>query len=77
MGKVNVTITINEETADWARIEAAKRRSSISRMLGEMLESQYRQDNAYAQAMQDFFSREPLPITGGEPLPSREERYDR
>jgi hypothetical protein len=39
MGKVNITITINEETANWARIEAAKQRSSISRMLGEMLES--------------------------------------
>ena len=54
MGKVNVTITINEETADWARIEAAKRRSSISRMLGEMLESQYRQDSAYTPMPSPF-----------------------
>jgi hypothetical protein len=31
----NVTILLDEPVADWARIEAAKRRTSVSRMVGE------------------------------------------
>ena len=32
----NVTITVEEPVLEWARIEAAKRNSSVSRMVGEM-----------------------------------------
>lgn len=47
----NVTITVNDAVLDWARIEAAKRGSSVSRMVGEMLAEKMRQEDAYAQAM--------------------------
>ncbi len=33
----NVTVTLEEEVAQWARIEAAKRDTSVSRLLGELL----------------------------------------
>lgn len=33
----NVTITLDEEVARWVRIEAAKRETSVSRLVGEML----------------------------------------
>jgi hypothetical protein len=33
----NVTVTLEEEVARWARIEAAKRDTSVSRLLGELL----------------------------------------
>jgi hypothetical protein len=33
----NVTVTLEEDVAPWARIEAAKRDTSASRLLGEML----------------------------------------
>jgi len=32
-----VTVTLEEEVAKWARIEAAKRDTSVSRLLGELL----------------------------------------
>ena len=47
----NLTITVEEGVLEWARIEAAKRGSSVSRMVGEMLAEKMRGEDAYAQAM--------------------------
>jgi hypothetical protein len=33
----NVTITLDEEAARWARIQAAEHNTSVSRLVGEML----------------------------------------
>ena len=33
----NVTVTLEEDVAQWARIEAARRNTSVSRMLGALL----------------------------------------
>ena len=33
----NVTVTLEEEVAKWARIEAARRDTSVSRLLAELL----------------------------------------
>ena len=33
----NVTVTLEEDVAQWARIEAARRDTSVSRLLGELL----------------------------------------
>lgn len=33
----NITITLDDETARWARITADKRDTSVSKLLGEML----------------------------------------
>lgn len=33
----NVTVTLEEEVAQWARIEAARRDTSVSRLLGDLL----------------------------------------
>jgi hypothetical protein len=35
----NVTVTLEEDVAQWARIEAAKRDTSVSRLLGELLKN--------------------------------------
>ena len=43
----NVTITLDDETAAWARIEAARRDTSVSRLVGEMLREKMARDNAY------------------------------
>jgi hypothetical protein len=32
-----VTVTLEEDVAQWARIEAARRDTSVSRLLGELL----------------------------------------
>ena len=47
----NVTITVDDGVLEWARVEAARRGSSVSRMVGEMLAEKRRQEDAYAQAM--------------------------
>ncbi len=49
----NITITMDEEPAEWVRIEAAKRNTSVSRMLGDMVAVQMRQQDAYQMAMRD------------------------
>ena len=49
----NVTITVDDGVLEWARVEAARRGSSVSRMVGEMLAEKMRQEDAYAQAMRE------------------------
>ena len=49
----NLTITVEDGVLEWARVEAAKRGSSVSRMVGEMLAEKMRHEDAYAQAMRD------------------------
>ena len=33
----NVTVTLEQDVAQWARIEAARRDTSVSRLLGELM----------------------------------------
>jgi hypothetical protein len=74
----NVTITLEEEVARWIRGEAAKRETSVSRLVGEMLRQQMRSEDAYEMAQRQFFAIEPRPLRqDDQPLPSREELHDR
>lgn len=77
----NLTITTDEETLRWARIEAAKQNTSVSRLVGELLAKLRRQDDDYERAMQDFFARKPYldppAREDGRRWPTREELYDR
>ncbi len=74
----NITVTLDEETATWARVYAAQQNKSLSRFLGELLHSKMHESHAYEDAMQRFLSRKPFPL-GSEatPYPKREELYDR
>ena len=74
----NVTVTLDPETARWARVEAARRDISVSRMLGEILQREMQGQEAYDRAMERFFSQEAgLHRTGSQPLPSRRELHER
>lgn len=74
----NVTITLDEDVAHWARVEAAKRDTSMSRLVGEMLRERMRSLDAYEEARRQFFSVEPQPLRSEDKsLPSREELHDR
>jgi hypothetical protein len=74
----NVTITLDEDVAHWARVEAAKRETSMSRLVGEMLRERMRSLDAYEEARRQFFAVEPRPLRSEDsPLPSREELHDR
>ena len=72
----NVTITVDESVLEWARIEAAKRGSSVSRMVGELLAEKMRQEDAYAQAMREALLFESWGVSDG-PYLTRDEMYER
>ena len=73
----NDTITLNERVADWARIYAARRRTSVSRLVGELLERLMRQEQGYTAAMRSYLSRPPVTLKETPGYPSREDLYDR
>ena len=49
----NVTVTMEDTVADWARMEAARRNTSVSRLVGELLAEKMRHDDAYERAMRE------------------------
>src|SRR4051794_6419276 len=53
MMKRNVTVQLDEQTVQKARVVAAKRGSSISRLLAEQIDLLARQDDDYDRAMHD------------------------
>jgi hypothetical protein len=70
----NVTISLDEEVASWARIEAAKAGKSLSRYIGDRLSEEMRREGSQRAALERFLSAPGWPgIT--ENLPSREELY--
>lgn len=74
----NITITLDEQTAEWARAHAAEQGKSLSRYVGEVLRRSMDKSAAYEQAMNRFLSREPVALSSpGDKLPTREELYDR
>jgi hypothetical protein len=74
----NITITLDERTAAWARIYAAQRGKSISRLLGEILQERMREVRDYNEAMRRYLSKKPFKFqwVDGHPL-TRDELYDR
>jgi hypothetical protein len=72
----NVTVTLEEDVALWARIEAARRDTSVSRLLGELLRERMSAQNNYEQAMRRALRRKPFLKSTGRYL-TREEAHDR
>jgi hypothetical protein len=50
----NITITVSEEAAHWARRKAADENTSVSRLVGEMLEAQMRAGDDYWRAYRQW-----------------------
>ena len=74
----NVTITLDEEVARWARIRAAERETSVSRLVGELLREKMLEEEIYQVSMQHFLSKSPSVLKEpGASYPSREEVHDR
>lgn len=71
----NVTVTMEDSVADWARMEAARRNTSVSRLIGEMLAEKMRRDDAYERAMQEWLARDVAFTSDGSPYPTRDETY--
>jgi hypothetical protein len=73
----NVTITFDEETARWARVEAAHRDMSVSRLIGELLREHMRAQATYEEAMRRYLVRAPVKLKDAGRYPGREELHDR
>ena len=74
----NVTITLDEETAAWARVHAAKQDMSVSRMIGEMLQKQMRQSQRYEAAMHRYLAKPVVALKRkGKSYPTRAEVHER
>jgi hypothetical protein len=76
--KRNITVQLDEATIRRARVAAAKRGSSISRLLTEQIEVLARQDDDYDRVMGDALAElERGYDLGGGPYPARDDLYDR
>jgi hypothetical protein len=72
----NITIALEENLARWARIEAARSDTSVSRFLAEILKERMMQKGDYEAAKRRALARKPFLKTDGRYL-SREQAHDR
>jgi hypothetical protein len=72
----NVTVTLEEQVARWARIEAARNETCVSRLLGAILKERMLHDYGYKRAMRRALARRPFLRSESRYL-SREEAHDR
>lgn len=74
----NVTITLDEKTAAWLRISAAKLGMSVSRFVGEVLQERMHEVHEYNEAMRTFLAQRPFAFQFADGRrPAREELHDR
>jgi hypothetical protein len=74
----NITITLDEDVARWAKIHAAKQEKSLSRLVGEMLKRKMAEEEHYKVAMQHYLSQAPFQIkASGSVYPKRENLHER
>ena len=73
----NVTITLDEEALRWARHQAAEQGTSVSKLVGQMLEREMHDRDAYWQAYERWKKIKPVPMTRPVGSISREEAHER
>jgi hypothetical protein len=72
----NITITVNEEAAAWARKRAAEENTSVSKLVGRMLENQMRASDEYWRAYRQWKRIGALDVDAARRL-SREQAHAR
>ncbi len=76
--KQNVTVRLSSQTVKKAKILAAKRSTSISALVAELIESLVDKDDAYERAAASALARMKRGFhLGGGPLVSRDELHER
>lgn len=78
----NMTITIDDATAEWARVLAAKNQTSVSRIVGDMLTERKRREEGYALAMESYLEAAATPLSetvspSDRPYPIRDLLHER
>lgn len=72
----NVTVTLEEDVARWARVEAARQDTSVSQLLGSFLKERMALEDVYQRSMDQALARKPFLGSKGRYL-TREEAHDR
>ena len=72
-----MTIRISDEAVLWARRQAAEKDTSLSRLVGEMLEREMRLGDEYWRAWDHWKSNRPLAGIGAAQRLSREDVHER
>ena len=73
----NMTITVSEETARWARKRAAEENTSVSKLVGRMLEDEMRRRDEYWEAFEKWKKIKPIKGFDASKRLKREDIYDR
>ena len=74
----NVTITLEENVATWARVRAAQLDKSLSSFVADLLRTQMSQSDSYRLAMEAFLAEKPVPLKRrGQKYPDRASLHDR
>lgn len=73
----NLTITVEEPDLEWARVEAARRGTSVSRLVGSFITEMRRREDDYLRAYEAWRADTRSWASDGTPYPTRESLYDR
>jgi len=73
----NITITLSEEAARWARRKAAEEDTSVSKLVGRMIEDQMRLTSEYWAAYKRFKRLKPIQGVRASERMTREEAHAR
>ena len=73
----NITITVSEEAARWARKKAADEDTSVSKLVGRMIENQMRQTDEYWAAYERWKKLKPMKGVRAAERMTREEAHAR
>lgn len=72
-----MTNRVSIEAAAWARRKAAAENTSVSRLVGRMLEEQMRRSDSYREAFERFRNCLPWSVSGAATRMSREQTHER
>jgi hypothetical protein len=72
-----MTITVTEEVARWARRKAADENTSVSKLVGRMLEDEMRRNDDYWKAYETWKKIKPIKGVDASKRLSRSELYER
>jgi hypothetical protein len=73
----NMTITVSEDVAHWARRKAAEENTSVSKLVGRMLEEEMRRTDAYWAAYERWKKIGPIEGFDASKRLSRDEIHER
>lgn len=73
----NITTTVDDEVARWAKVWAAQQNSSLSRLLGELLRQRMMEEKGYELAMRQYLARKPEALKSSGGYPRRDELHAR